>query len=83
MNESEKLDNYTFRPLLAGQQKKPEKSTTPLSPITFGILKTKLGKIKNSRLKTIKVLFDSGASETIASKSVLGDIRTSKASNQQ
>ena len=34
-------------------------------------------------MKTIKILFDSGASETIVSKSVLGSIKTTKTSNQQ
>ena len=80
---NEKFDNYTFRSLLEGHYKQPEKSITPFSPITFGVLKSKIGKIKNSRLKTIKILIDSGASETIVSKSILGSIKITKVSNQQ
>ena len=68
---------FTIRSLLAGHHKSP-KSTIPLSSITFGIIKNKLGKIKNSRLKVIKILFDSGASDTIVSKNVIGSIKTSK-----
>ena len=54
-----------------------------MTPITFGIIKNGLGKIKNTRLKTIKILFDSGASETIVSKQAIGSIRTRKNANQQ
>ena len=73
---------FTIRSLLAGHPK-PPKETIPLSPITFGIIKTKLGQIKNSRLKTIKILFDSGASDTIVAKSVIGSIKTRKCADQQ
>ena len=39
--------------------------------------------MKNSRFSTIKILFDSGASETILSNSVLGSIKTHKTKAQQ
>ena len=78
----EKNEIFTIRSLLEGHQK-PENKTTPLTPITFGIIKNSLGKIKNTRLKTIKILFDSGASETIISKQAIGSIRTRKNANQQ
>ena len=80
-NSMDKNELFTIRSLLAGHPKPPTK-TIPLSPITFGIIKNNLGKIKNSRLKTIKILFDSGASETIVSKSVIGSIKTRKDSSQ-
>ena len=53
-----KNELFTLRSLLEGHQhtKAKTKSTTPLSPITFGVLKNKLGKLKNSRFKTIKIL---------------------------
>ena len=72
-NSMDKNELFTIRSLLAGHPKPPTK-TTPLSPITFGIIKNNLGKIKNSRLKTIKILFDSGASETIVVR-FLSDFR--------
>ena len=78
----EKNEIFTIQSLLEGHQK-PENKTTPLTPITFGIIKNGLGKIKNTRLKTIKILFDSGASETIVSKQAIGSIRTRKNANQQ
>ena len=73
---------FTFRSLLEGHPK-PPKQNIPLSPITFGIIKNGLGKIKNSRLKTIKILFDSGASSTIVAKDVIGNIKTTTNSQQQ
>ena len=78
----EKNEIFTIRSLLEGHQK-PENKTTPLTPITFGIIKNGLGKIKNTRLKTIKILFDSGARETIVSKQAIRSIRTRKNANQQ
>jgi hypothetical protein len=51
------------------------KQQTDVAPITFGKLKTKLGKIKDNRLQTVKVLFDTGASETIVSNKYTKDLR--------
>ena len=78
----DKNEIFTIRSLLEGHPK-PNKQNIPLSPITFGIIKNGLGKIKNSRLKTIKILFDSGASKTIVSKNVIGNIKTTTNPQQQ
>ena len=52
---------YTIRRTLAGRHKKI-KATHANTPITFGKIKYGLGK---PRLKTIRILFDSGASKSI------------------
>ena len=52
---------YTIRRTLAGHHKKI-KTTHANTPITFGKIKYGLGK---SKLKSIRILFDSGASKSI------------------
>jgi len=48
-------------------------SEKPLSPIAFGRLQTRLG--ENTKVETIKVLFDSGASETIVNNKLVINLR--------
>ena len=54
-----------------------------LAPITFGRLRTSAGRIKESRLKTIRILFDSGASETIIKSDLIKNLKSQKTSSQQ
>ena len=69
------MESYTIRSVLNGQphitmENKPE---TILSPIAFGRIQTSLGEDK--KIKTIKVLFDSGASETIVNSKLTNSLR--------
>ena len=49
-------------------------------PVTYGLLQSTLGKEKR---ETIKVLFDSGTSSTIASKRIASHLRIKKDSSTQ
>ena len=64
-------------------QQTDQKENTKVAPITFGRLRTSAGRVKESRLKTIKILFDSGASETIIQSSLVKNLKSQKTQKQQ
>ena len=64
---------FTINDILRGRlNKNTEREKEPiLSPILFGQLKTSAGKVKPSRIKHLRILLDSGSSESIIAKSAV------------
>jgi predicted aspartyl protease len=80
-------ENYELQAILRGPSQKQKRSTDKvkpakqqkqehLAPIVFGRLRTSLG--NNPRLKTIKILLDSGCSSTIINSSLVSKLCTKR-----
>ena len=66
----------------ANEPQQTKSRNAKLAPITFGRLRKLAGRVKESRLKTIRILFDSGASETIIQSSLVKNLKSQKTNTQ-
>ena len=87
-NISDTLENYSLLPRVMYRDRRSDADEAQiddpnLAPIAFGRIRTALGKIKETRLKNIKILFDSGASETIITKQYINPQKLKRTSSQQ
>jgi hypothetical protein len=66
---------YSLRSMLAGQNKTKRTKTHHNVPMTFGVLRTRHGAPK---AKTVRILFDGGASGTLVQSNLVEKLRKKK-----